>query len=180
MSTFSCLFVGRFQPFHRGHLLVVKGMTKVAGKVVIAIGSSDGPKTAENPFTAAERREMIQRALQDEDIIPNFDVTIVEVPDMADDAEWTKKCLEMSEVPPSGVIPPDGGKIHQAWTGNEATKKCFEDAGVEVKVIKEVPGISATEVRARLKLGGDWRALVPSEVASYLSEIEAPSRIKSL
>lgn len=168
MSTFSCLFVGRFQPFHRGHLLVIKGMTKVAGKVVIAIGSAESPKTQENPFTAAERREMIQRALQDEDIIPNFDVTIVDVPDTASDEEWTKKCLELSE------------EIHQVWTGNETTKKCFEDAGIEVKTIKEVPGISATEVRERLKSGGDWRALVPSEVASYLSEIEASSRLKSL
>lgn len=168
MSTFSCLFVGRFQPFHRGHLMVVKGMTKVAGKVVIAIGSSDAPKSAENPFTAAERREMIQRALQDEDIIPNFDVTIVDVPDMPDDAEWTKKCLEMSE------------EVHQVWTGNEWTQKCFEDAGLEVKTIKEVPGISATEIRERMKTGGDWRALVPSDVASYLSEIEASTRLKSL
>ena len=168
MPAFSCLFVGRFQPFHRGHLLVVKGMTKVAGKVVIAIGSSNAEKTAENPFTAAERREMIQRALQAEDIIPNFDVTIVDLPDMPDDAEWTKKCLELSE------------EVHQVWTGNEATKKCFEDAGIEVKSIKEVPGISATEVRGRLKSGGDWKALLPDEVASYLSEIEAAARLKSL
>ena len=168
MSTFSCLFVGRFQPFHRGHLLVVKGMTKVAGKVVIAIGSSESKPSAENPFTVAERREMIQRALQDEDIIPNFDVTIVDVPDMGDDAEWTKKCLELSE------------EVHQIWTGNEATQKCFETAGIEVKTIKEVPGISATEIRERMKNGGDWRALVPSEVASYLSEIEATTRLKSL
>lgn len=168
MSTFSCLFVGRFQPFHRGHLLVVKGMTKVAGKVVIAIGSSDAPKSAENPFTAAERREMIQRALQDEDIIPNFDVTIIDVPDMPEDADWTKKCLELSE------------EVHQVWTGNEWTQKCFEAQGIEVKSIKEVPGISATEVRARMKSGGDWRSLVPAEVASYLSEIEAPTRLTSL
>lgn len=148
--------------------MVIKGMTKVCGKIIIAIGSPDAPKSAENPFTAAERREMIQRALQDENIIPNFDVYIIEVPDLGDDAAWAGKCLELAET------------VHQVWTGNEWTKRCFEGTDVEVKDIKEVPGISATEVRKRLKEGGDWKALLPEDVASYLVEIQAPSRMKSL
>lgn len=168
MSVFSCLFVGRFQPFHNGHLMVIKGMTKVCGKIVIGIGSPEAATSGENPFTAAERREMIQRALQDENIIPNFDVFIVEVPDVGDDEAWAKKCLELAET------------VHQVWTGNEWTKTCFEKIGIEVKTIKEVPGISATEIRERMKEGGDWRALVPSEVASYLGELNATERIKKL
>lgn len=168
MSTFSCLFVGRFQPFHNGHLMVLKGMTKVCGKVVIAIGSAVERASDENPFTVSERKEMIQRALQAENIIPNFDITILEVPDMDSDAEWTKKCLELSE------------EVHQVWTGNEWTKKCFVEAGIEVKEIKPVPGISGTEIRARMKSGGDWKALVPDDVAVYLSEINAVDRIKKM
>jgi len=70
MSAFSCLFVGRFQPFHNGHLMVIKGMVKVCEKVVIGVGSSQESMTPENPFTATERREMIQRALQGVDLIP--------------------------------------------------------------------------------------------------------------
>lgn len=148
--------------------MVIKGMTKVCGKIVIAIGSPDAKRDAENPFTKEERREMIQRALQDENIIPNFDVAIVEVPDMEDDAAWTAKCVELSEV------------VHQAWTGNPRTKACFEAAGIEVKDIKEVPGISATEIRRRMREGDDWRALVPSDVASYLGELNATERVKKL
>lgn len=148
--------------------MVIKGMTKVCGKIVVAIGSPDAPRSAENPFSLPERREMIQRALQAEDIIPNFDVSIVEVPDLGDDEAWAKKCLELSE------------EIHQVWTGNEWTKTCFEKVGTEVKDIKEVPGISATEVRRRIKEGEDWRALVPSDVASYLAELNVAERIRSL
>ncbi len=166
MSTFSCLFVGRFQPFHNGHLMVIKGMTKVCGKVVIAIGSPVEGRTEENPFSVSERKEMIQRALQAENIIPNFDITIIEVPDMDSDAEWAKKCLELSE------------EIHQVWTGNEWTKKCFVDAGIEIKDIKPIPGISGTEIRSRMKSGGDWKALVPDDVVSYLVEINAVDRLK--
>lgn len=148
--------------------MVIKGMTKVCGKIVVAIGSPEAPKNAENPFSAAERREMIQRALQGENIIPNFDLSIIEVPDVGDDEAWAKKCLELSET------------VHQVWTGNEWTKTCFEKVGVEVKDIKEVPGISATEIRRRMKEGGDWKALVPPEVASYLGELNASERIRKI
>ena len=57
---------------------------------------------------------------------------------------------------------------------------CFEKVGVEVKDIKEVPGISATEIRRRMREGGDWRALVPSEVASYLGELNATERLRQM
>lgn len=166
MPTLTCLFVGRFQPFHNGHLLVVKGMTKVCGRVVIAIGSSDKKNTAENPFSAEERKEMIQAALQDANIIPAFDVMFIEVPDVKDDAAWTKTCLELA------------GTVHTAWTGNAQVKKCFEDAGIEVKTIKEVPSISATEIRKRMKEGGDWRAMVPEAVKDCVLMVKGVERMK--
>lgn len=167
MSAFTCLFVGRFQPFHNGHLMVVKGITKVCGRAVIAVGSTDKHGTAENPFSAEERKDMIQAALQDADIIPNFDVSFIEVPDMKDDATWTKKALELA------------GEVHVVWTGNEDTKKCFEAAGKEVKTIRPVPGISATEVRALMKSGGDWRKLVPKAVAEKISSFNGVERMKN-
>lgn len=168
MPTLTCLFVGRFQPFHNGHLMVIKGMTKVCGRVVVAIGSTDKHGTAENPFSAEERKEMMQVALQDAGIIPLFDLIFIEVPDMPSDDEWTKKALELA------------GTVHMAWTGNEQTKACFEKAGIEVKVIKPVPGISATEVRKRMKEGGDWQALVPKAVADQIRTINGVERVKGL
>lgn len=165
MSALTCLFIGRFQPFHKGHLLVIKGMTKVCGRIVIAIGSANEKPSPEHPFTVEERKEMIQRALQGENIIPLFDVSFVEVPDQASDAAWAKSVLETA------------GEVHMIWTGNEATRACFEGLGIELKTIKEVPGISGKEIRSRLKTGGDWRSQVPDEVAAYLSEIHASERV---
>ncbi|TAK03811.1 nicotinamide-nucleotide adenylyltransferase [Patescibacteria group bacterium] len=165
-TKFTCLFPGRFQPFHNGHMLVVKGMAKLCGKLVVAIGSSDKSGTNENPFTAEERRDMIQRALQGEDIIPNFDVEFVMVPDMASDEAWAKAVLEKA------------GEVHQVWTGNPATKAPFVALGKEVKDIKEVPGISATDVRAMMKAGGDWKAKVPEEVAATISALNGVERVK--
>ena len=100
----TCLFIGRFQPFHVGHLMVVQGMTKVCGKIIIGIGSSEKSGTDENPFTASDRKEMIQRALQAEDIIPMFDVEFVELTDHEDDAKWTEHVLERV------------GRVDKIWT----------------------------------------------------------------
>ena len=165
-NKFTCLFPGRFQPFHNGHMLVVKGMAKLCGKLVVAIGSSDKGGTAENPFTAEERRDMIQRALQGEDIIPAFDVSFIMVPDMDSDEAWAKAVLEQA------------GEVHQVWTGNPATKAPFKAIGVEVKDIKEVPGVSATAVRQMMKEGGEWKSKVPEEVAATISAINGLERVK--
>ena len=53
----------------------------------------------------------------------------------------------------------------------------FEKEGVRVKRIKEVPGISATEIRARLKNGGDWESLVPEVVATIMKRLNVAKRV---
>jgi len=160
------LFIGRFQPFHNGHLSVIKGMVKVNDKVFIGIGSSSLHGTPDDPFTREERREMMQRALQEENIIPVYDVVFINLPDMDEDTAWAKMCLEVCE-----------NQVTTIWTGNEWTKKSFESTGIKVQDIKEVPGISATEVKRRMKVGEDWKALVPEAVASYIVEIDGVSRV---
>lgn len=159
MEQQTCLFIGRFQPFHKGHLLVLQGMVKVCSRVVIAIGSCDTCGDDENPFTAEQRRDMIQAALQDVDIIPQFDINFIEVPDMDSDEEWTKHVLEAA------------GDVHTLWTGNPDVITCFEGSGINIQEIKEVPGISGTEIRRLRKEGGDWKSMVPSAVADAISKI---------
>ena len=167
MSKPTALFIGRFQPFHTGHLLVLQGMTKLCGKIWIGIGSSQHHHEKENPFTAQERKEMIQRALQAEDLIPLYDINFVELPDETDDVVWRKNVLEKT------------GAVDVVWTGNPATQKCFEGI-IPVKPIKEVPGISSTEIRQMIIDGGEWKKKVPEDVAMYISEVDGASRIRPL
>jgi nicotinamide-nucleotide adenylyltransferase len=161
------LFVGRFQPFHRGHLLVLQGMVKMCRKIYVIIGGHEA-QDKDNPFTFPERKEMIQRALQEEDIIPLFDVEFVVIPDQESDEAWIKEVLEKTP------------GVEKVWTGNEWVERCFAGKGMEIQKIKEVPGISATEVRRLMKEGGDWEELLPDEVARYLKEIEGVKRVKAL
>ena len=163
----TAVFIGRFQPFHNGHMLVLEGMTKVCGKIFIGIGSSEKSRTKENPFSLAERKEMIQRALQGKDLIPMFDIHMIDLPDETDDDVWREKVLEVS------------GPVDKVWTGNERTKKCFEGY-VEVQNIREVPGISGIDIRDKMYSNGDWQDLVPKEVVSFISEFDLLNQIKQI
>lgn len=145
--------------------MVIQGMTKLCKKVLIGIGSSDKAHSAENPFTVGERKEMIQQALQDEDIIPMFDIEFVELPDMQDDAQWIAHVLEKV------------GHVDTIWTGNDVTRRCFEGK-LEIKEIKEVPGINATAIREMIKKGDvDWKTKVPGAVVYAIQEL-GTDRIK--
>lgn len=59
----AAVFIGRFQPFHRSHLDVVLKGLEIADEVVILIGSSTAARSFKNPFTYAERLDMILESL---------------------------------------------------------------------------------------------------------------------
>lgn len=51
------IYPGRFQPFHLGHLEVLKwGLNKV-DELIVLVGSAQESHTLTNPFTAGERIE---------------------------------------------------------------------------------------------------------------------------
>jgi bifunctional NMN adenylyltransferase/nudix hydrolase len=56
------VLIGRFQPFHTAHLLLVQRATSLARKVIFIVGSANQPRTYKNPFTFAERKTMIYEA----------------------------------------------------------------------------------------------------------------------
>lgn len=56
------VLIGRFQPFHSAHLMLVQRATALADKVVFIVGSAHQPRTYKNPFTFDERCKMIKLA----------------------------------------------------------------------------------------------------------------------
>ncbi|MEM3085205.1 MAG: nicotinamide-nucleotide adenylyltransferase, partial [Nitrososphaerales archaeon] len=64
------LLVGRFQPFHNGHLYAVKfALTKV-DMLWIVIGSAQKSHEQRNPFTTGERLAMIKATLDASKVNP--------------------------------------------------------------------------------------------------------------
>src|SRR5579872_3162107 len=86
ISTMDGLLIGRFQPFHKGHLEAVKiGLSKV-DNLWIGIGSSNKNHEKRNPFTAEERKEMILSSLDSKTLER---IKIFFVPDTGDHERWT-------------------------------------------------------------------------------------------
>ena len=80
------LLIGRFQPFHFGHLEAVYfGLSKV-DTLFIGIGSSNKSHQERNPFTADERKEMITSSLDKKTLTR---VSIHYIPDLGDHSKWT-------------------------------------------------------------------------------------------
>lgn len=60
------VFIGRFEPFHLGHLAILRRALALSERVVALVGSAEAPRTAKNPWTYAERVVMIRAALGEE------------------------------------------------------------------------------------------------------------------
>ncbi len=57
------IYIGRFQPFHQGHLTLVEQALTQAKKLVILCGSAQQPRSINNPWSVSEREAMIRSAL---------------------------------------------------------------------------------------------------------------------
>jgi len=156
------LFIGRFQPLHNAHLSDIKLALKECPKVIIAIGSSQESGTSENPFSYEERKDMIKDVLHAHKIL---DYDIVPVSDINDDDKWVGHVKDV--VPCFDIV----------YTGNSNTEKLFKAKNIEVRKIKLIPKINATEIRKRILHGNDWRELVPKEVSLYIEKIDGVGRI---
>lgn len=159
------LFIGRFQPFHKGHLFVLNHCP--TDLVRIGVGSSQYHHTMDNPFTFEERKSMIHTGLEHE-----FDgeYEVYEIPDIHDPPKWVDHVERL--LPPFSIV----------LTNNEFTAELFKKKGYTITE----PGLldrdryRGKEIRIRMIKNQPWEHLVPSDVVSYLNEIDAVDRLHQL
>ena len=72
------IVLGRFQPFHNGHAYLVEQALARFEKVTIAVGSAQDEWTVDNPFSFAERRDMIQKWVDENGHKENVDIVAIE------------------------------------------------------------------------------------------------------
>lgn len=58
------VYIGRFQPFHKGHEETLRKALLEFDGVIVVLGSHGGPRTTKNPFTTHERIRMINAAME--------------------------------------------------------------------------------------------------------------------
>jgi nicotinamide-nucleotide adenylyltransferase len=163
------LFVGRFQPFHFGHLRAIQNILEECDELVLVVGSAQMSHEPDNPFTAGERIEMIRAALNASDV-PTDRYMIIPIPDAPAHRVWVS-AVE-SQTP----------RFDTVYTNQSLTRRLLIEAGYEVRRIEmyEREIYEATEIRRRILEAKDWSDLVPPEVYMIVQEIDGENRIRDL
>lgn len=158
------LFVGRFQPFHLGHLESVRYILREFDEVVVVVAAAQFSFTPDNPFTAGERLEMIREGLGDF----YSRAYIVPVDNVPSNFEWPRHVLNYA--PAAGVV----------FSNNPFVRLLFESYGLEARETPLVEGVSGTSVRRAMAEGGDWRRMVPAGTAEVIERIRGVERVRAL
>jgi nicotinamide-nucleotide adenylyltransferase len=163
------LFVGRFQPFHLGHLAAIKDVLKEVDELVIVIGSAQSSHNLNNPFTAGERLIMVRKALEEAGMDYSR-VWVVPVPDAHLHMMWVSAV--------EGYTPP----FDVVYSNEPLTRRLFIEAKYRVKAVRfhERKLYSSTEIRERMLKGESWEELVPRSVAVFIKEIDGVNRLRDL
>ncbi|MCJ2533679.1 MAG: nicotinamide-nucleotide adenylyltransferase, partial [Candidatus Thermoplasmatota archaeon] len=117
----NALFIGRFQPFHKGHLRFLQSICNQYDEIIIGIGSSQYRNTSENPFSHDERKMMIEKSLN---AVGVTNYRIVTIPDIHNPPKWVSHVVSI--VSDFDVV----------LSNNAFTKQLFSEKGY---VVKETP-----------------------------------------
>lgn len=160
--------VCRFKPVHLGHAALLETLCERADEVLVGIGSANR-RNERNPFSAEESARMIELVLR-----PRFrNFSLVAIPDLDDPPRWAE------------LVYRTFGPLDLFVTENALVRDCmaryYELAHPATLVPREKHVfVDGTMVRAAMKEGRDWKALVPGAVASYLEREGLVARLREL
>ncbi|MDX6646056.1 MAG: hypothetical protein QOK40_1783 [Miltoncostaeaceae bacterium] len=165
---------GRFQPFHLGHLEYLSAAAARCDRLLVGITNPDRlhmraePEDptrhlpGANPFTYTERLLMATAAAAAAGIGP---VHVIPFP-IGEPPVWP-------DYVPAGTV--QFLRVLSPW--GAAKLQRLRGAGYEVVVLEAGAGkeVSGEQVRAAMRAGGDWEALVPPAVADVIRSLH-PTR----
>ena len=159
--------IGRFQPFHLGHLEAVNFALSNVEQLYIGIGSSNKSNQLRNPFTSEERNEMIASSL-DEKILQR--VSIYDIPDAGDHSKWIQSIDK--------IIP----KYDVVFSNDDFTQSLYEKNGKKIipVILKSREDLSGTNIRKLIQTDGNWEDLVPNGTKNVLLKLDAKNRLENL
>jgi nicotinamide-nucleotide adenylyltransferase len=159
--------IGRFQPFHLGHLEAVNFALSKVEQLYIGIGSSNKSHQPRNPFTVEERRQMISSSLDGKTVKR---VSIYDIPDLDDHYKWTQSIDEI--IPNYDIVFSNDDFTHSLY------QKIEKDViSVELKS-REI--LSGTNIRKMILNEENWQDLVPDGARNILLKINAKNRLECL
>jgi len=161
------LLIGRFQPFHLGHLKALKFALSKVDKFWVGLGSSNKPLQKNNPFSTEERKDMILSSI-DESMKSRIQIYFI--PDLENHIKWIKLIDKL--VPKFDII----------FTNDELTKHLYSKRDIEVLPIPFVDRniLSGTNIRDMIISDLKWDNYVPEGTRNFLNKINAKERLKIL
>ncbi|HWU53488.1 MAG TPA: bifunctional nicotinamide-nucleotide adenylyltransferase/Nudix hydroxylase [Tahibacter sp.] len=165
------VFIGRFEPFHNGHLAVLRQALSIAHRVIILVGSAGKPRSTRNPWNANEREVMIRAAA-------GADAERLRIQPLADHLYNETAWIGAVQRQVAAVIKADGA-AEDARTGligrdkDASSYYLREFPQWELCNVQHCEVLSATEIREHLfsaDEGGQLliRANLPAPVAAML------------
>lgn len=115
----TALIIGRFQPFHLGHLYLLKKTLKISDKVKIAVGSAT-IYDENNPLDYKTREQIIKAVFYKEKLEDRL-LNVVPLDDFPDDKEWLSEIIRLA------------GDFDVVVSNNEWTVEIMKKAGFLVK-----------------------------------------------
>ena len=161
------LLIGRFQPFHLGHLDALHFALSKVDKLWVGLGSSNKPLQKNNPFSAEERKKMILSSIDDS---IRSKIEIYFIPDFEDHKKW----VEHIDI----IVP----KFDVVFTNDDMTKHLYSKRDTTVVTIpftkRDV--LSGTNIRDLILGDQPWEEFVPDGTRKFLDKINAKQRLKNL
>lgn len=158
--------MGRFQPFHLGHLDLVRQILSECDEVVIAVTSAQFNYLEKDPFTAGERIEMVHASLNHAgiDMSRCFILGVENQFNVATWASYLKAALPTFE---------------RVYSGNDYVAMLLADSSINVVRPRflDRSKYNATDIRLKMISGGSWNDLVPSPVTEIIKRINGKSRL---
>jgi nicotinamide-nucleotide adenylyltransferase len=167
-STNRGLMIGRYQPFHLGHLSLAEQILSECEELVIALGSPEASFTFNDPFTAGERITMVHESLKKRGLqLPSC--YIIPVPNSDNNYTWFESIRSM--------IP----KVKTVYSGNQFVQLLLpKTVNVKSPSFVKYKIFNGTRIRNLIVRNGNWQDLVPTPVALFIKEIDGVSRLKKL
>lgn len=152
------LLIGRFQPFHLGHLFLIRKALRHIDKLVIGIGSAN-VKNADNPLSFEQRKLMLEKTIEEEKLKDKI-IRIVAIDDYPDDDVWLQKTLEKT------------GTIDTLIGNNEWVNGIFEKKGYTILRLGFFKRLTyeGEKIRRLIQEGKPWEDRVPKYLTGTIKD----------
>ncbi len=150
------LVIGRFQPFHNGHVYLFEKAFDQCERIIIGVGSANR-KNKNNPWSAHERRLMLEKFINKSGYGDRV-LKIVNLDDNPDDDIWFENLFKKT------------GPFNVTLGNNEWNNEIIKRHGIDVIYtgLHNREELEGYKIRALMLSKKNWKNRVPQYLVSLI------------